>query len=86
MQKKPKLAPISKQPFKIIQSTFLKIRDLLTKIMRSVLFKAENFSSADSANLSMHSKVPYICFSLRLLVHESRDLSQAETKIILVKS
>ena len=49
--------------------------------MRSSLYKAEKFSSADSANVSMHSKMPYICVSYWLLVLESRDLSQAETKI-----
>ena len=53
--------------------------------MRSVLYKAEKFSSADSANLSMHSKVPYICLSCWLVL-ESRDLSQAETKITVVTS
>ena len=38
------------------------------------------------ARFVINNQVIYICVSFWLLAHESRDLSQAETKITLVKS
>ena len=52
-------------------------------VIKYILLIIRQFDSAKKLQIAI--QVLYICVSCWLLAHESRDLSQAETKIIVVE-